>query len=105
MNKVSPNELKKMARVFEASIGLVAQAIPRAFRLIRSLNAAVFDSVMVGIAKRLEVQPPPDPRKILQAYENLLQNDQYRQACERATADEENVKTRRNAAIDAFAAT
>jgi hypothetical protein len=105
MNKATPGQLQEMRRVFESSIDLVEKSIPRAFRLIRALNAAVFDSVMVGIAKRIETQPAPDTARVNQAYHDLLQDIDYRQACERATADEENVKTRRNAAIKAFAAT
>ena len=81
------------------------KSIPRAFRLIRALNAAVFDSVMVGIAKRLAAPPPPDLESVKAAYDALLLDGNYKQACERATTDEENVKTRRNAAIAAFVAT
>lgn len=105
MNKAPSSELRKLELVFESSIELVASNIPRAFRLIRALNAAVFDSVMVGIAKRLDVMPPPNPLRIKAAYEALLSNDEYKRACERATADEKNVKTRCNIAIKTFSST
>jgi hypothetical protein len=105
MNKAPVTDLSKMELVFDSSIDLVAKSIPRAFRLIRALNAAVFDSVMVGIAKRLAVPPHPDPARIKAAYDDLLLNENYRQACERATANEENVRTRRDAAIKAFVST
>ena len=105
MNKASSIELDNLELVFTSCVQLIATSIPRAFRLIRALNAAVFDSVMVGIAKRLAISPPPEPARVKAAYDGLLSNTAYRQACERATADEESVRTRRNAAIDAFANT
>lgn len=103
MNKASPADLEKLDAAFQSSVVLVADSIPRPFRLVRALNAAVFDSVMVGVAKRLAVSPPPDPAQIKLAYDSLLLDPLYKQACERATADEENVKTRCRAAIAAFA--
>ena len=94
MNKATPAELKSLELVFESTIVLVANSIPRPFRLVRALNAAVFDSVMVGVARRLAASPYPDPARIKTAYNSLLLDPIYKQACERATADEENVKTR-----------
>jgi len=95
--------LIQLKEIFLASTEVVAESIPRAFRLVRALNAAVYDSAMVGIAKRLALGGPLDSQRILTAYENLLQNSDYRQACERATADEANVRKRRSLAISAFA--
>jgi hypothetical protein len=63
-----------------------------------------FDSVTVGIAKRITDDRPIDSVRVLAAYNDLLKNSDYRQACERATATEENVRTRLNAAITTFAA-
>ena len=72
MNKASPEQLQQMKHLFELSIELIEKSIPRPFRLIRALNAAAFDSVMVGIAKRLETQPTPDPVRVNQAYIHLI---------------------------------
>ena len=104
MNKAPAARLTDLQEVFVRSIDVVATSIPRAFRLVRALNAAVFDSVMVGIAKRITDNGPIDVVRVLAAYNDLLQNSDYRQACERATADEENVRTRLNVAITTFAA-
>jgi hypothetical protein len=93
-----------LQEIFVRSIDVVATNIPRAFRLVRALNAAVFDSVMVGIAKRVTDNRPLESARVLPAYDTLLGNADYRQACERATAREENVRTRLEAAIAAFAA-
>jgi Protein of unknown function DUF262 len=103
MNKLSEQDLIEIEKVFKSTIYVISQAIgTRAFRLIRALNAAVFDSVMVGLAKRISVDEVIDHSKILQAYDNLLENPAYRAACERSTADEENVRVRQTLAIQAF---
>jgi hypothetical protein len=104
MNKTPAARLTDLQEVFVRSIDVVATNIPRAFRLVRALNAAVFDSVMVGIAKRIADDRPVDSLRVLAAYNELLKNSDYRQSCERATATEENVRTRLNAAITTFAA-
>jgi hypothetical protein len=104
LNKAPAARLADLRDIFVRSIDVVATNIPRAFRLVRALNAAVFDSVTVGIAKRITDNRPIDGARILAAYKDLLSDSNYRQACERATATEDNVRTRLDAAIAAFAA-
>lgn len=104
MNKVPSEQLVALKETFIKSIEVVDTNIPKAFRLVRALNAAVFDSVMVGVAKRIAEGIPLHDQETRTAYNNLLANSSYRQACEQSTAREENVKTRRNLAIEAFAA-
>lgn len=103
MNKIPAVELTELREIFVRAIDVVATNIPRAFRLVRALNAAVFDSVTVGIAKRITDNRSLDGARVLTAYNTLLANANYRQACARATATEENVRTRLDAAIAAFA--
>jgi hypothetical protein len=104
MNKVPAEKLERLGATFLMTIKVVETAIgDRAFRLVRALNAAVFESVMVGIAKRLECGDAVDSTKVSVAYENLLQNGAYRQAVERSTANEDNVRTRLALATEAFA--
>lgn len=105
MNKAVDNELLELESIFKKTISAVSEIIGnRAFRLIRALNAAVFDSVMVGLAKRISQDEVIDRAATLQAYNSLLENQNYRAACERSTADEENVRVRRTLAIEAFGA-
>jgi hypothetical protein len=105
MNKATPAQLDEFKSIFIRSIDIVDRHIPRAFRLVRALNAAVFDSTMVGLATRIEDKSRPiDSTKVRPAYDKLLANPIYRLACERATADEENVKTRLRVAVEAFSA-
>ena len=102
MNKKSPAQLAELKTIFQTTIKLVNSNIPRAFRLVRALNAAVYDSVMVGIATRVADGKPIGGSALKSAYDKLLANSAFRQACERATADEETVKARCSLAIEFF---
>jgi hypothetical protein len=103
MNKTEPEELFRLEGVFLQTIELVDRALNgRAFRPVRSLNAAVYDSVMVGIATRLKKAAPPEPAAVAAAYDALLLQPEHKKGWERATADEESVKARMNAAVKAF---
>src|SRR3546814_18005336 len=66
----------------------------RPFRPANALNAAVFDSEMIGLAERLKENKEPDIKKIGEAYDTLLLRADYQNAYARATADEESVKSR-----------
>lgn len=104
MNKVPAADLARLSEVFLESIGLIDEAVNgRAFRPVRSLNAAVFDAVMVGVATRIQQGPKPTPEEVASDYDRLLANDNFKKGWVRATADEENVKTRMREAVDAFA--
>jgi hypothetical protein len=76
----------------------------RAFKPARVINAAVFDGVMVGIARRLARGPIADLAALRVAYEALLLNPEFIAVSQRATADEESVARRLHLATDAFAA-
>lgn len=73
-----------------------------AFRPIRAINAAVFDAVMVGLAKRLVVVPSTNLADIRAAYDRLLENAQFRTAYESSTSGEEQVRDRVKLATEAF---
>jgi hypothetical protein len=89
---------------FDATCQAVARGIgERAFRLTNAVNAALVDSVMVGVAKRLERGPLKDHAAMLAAYEGLLADTDFLSSIGRATADEERVKTRLDKAEAAFA--
>lgn len=75
-----------------------------AFRPSRALNAAVCESVMYGIAKRLNsTDNHPTPEQVAASYDALIGRPEYMRACERATADGETVKLRQSLALAAFA--
>lgn len=91
-------------RVFEETVEATHQHIgPRAFRLKNTVNAAVVDAVMTGVAARLALGPLMKPESLKTAYQSLLANNDFLNATGRATADEENVKTRLRLSKEAFA--
>ena len=101
----NPNEefLASCKAVFSKSIAIAHKAFDKsAFRPDRSINAAVFDSVMVGLGERLGSGEIHDLNKLRQAYDSLLANSDYQQRVSQSTADETNVTTRLEEAIKAF---
>lgn len=104
MNRKSTEDLQVLSKLFLDSIGLIDEAVNgRAFRPKRTLNAAVFDAVMVGVATRIQQGPPPTKEEIAEDYDRLLASESFSKAWVRATADEENVKVRMREAVNAFA--
>jgi hypothetical protein len=102
-NKASPEHLSGLAESFKKTIKLVHTSLDgRAFRPAKTLNAAVFDATMVGIATRLRKEPEPEAAAVAKAYDALLTQPDFKRSWERATADEESVKTRMDAAVKAF---
>ena len=91
--------------VFEKSIAALRAAKgDRVFRLERALNAAVFDATMAAVAERVEaVGDIEDTDTLAARYDDLLADESFRLVVERATADEESVRTRLAKAREAFA--
>lgn len=102
--ELSLDAVALMTATFTQAIDLILASIgARAFRPVRALNAAVFDSVMVGTAKRLRNGPVADTHLFREAYDGLLQNQDFLDACGRGTASGERVRTRIELATAAFA--
>lgn len=77
----------------------------RLFRPGTQINAAVFDAVMVGMAKRLQANAQaPAGWAVREAYEALLDDADFKSAYARATADEASVESRLRLATEAFTA-
>jgi hypothetical protein len=76
----------------------------KVFRPAKTLNAAVFDAVMTGVAHRLTQGPAiTDLEAFAAAYDELLGNEDFRNAVGKSTADEDTVQTRLSLARSAFA--
>lgn len=76
-----------------------------AFRLASSqVNAALLDSLLVGVAERLRAGPITDKEGARAAYESLIRDTDYLDAVQRSTADEERVALRLSQARSAFQA-
>ena len=91
-------------RLFQDTVSTAHRCVgSRVFRLERTLNAAVFDSVMVGLARRLAAGKAADDVKIAEAYHTLLADEVYVAAVSQSTSDETSVRTRIDRATQAFA--
>jgi hypothetical protein len=92
--------------IFEKTINLVYSSIgERAFRPRRGLHAAVFDAVMVALAKRLDENPVQDLVALKEAYDKLLDSEEFRQVSIESgqMTSTENVRKRIELATLAFA--
>jgi uncharacterized protein with ParB-like and HNH nuclease domain len=102
---IKPSEefLKEIEKVFKETIDIADRALgSKAFRVIRAINAAVFDSIMVGISRRLKQGQISDFDAIRKSYEELKQNSNYLKATSKGTSDEAAVALRLNLATKAF---
>lgn len=103
----NPDEefLQKAASIFSKTMASFRSSLDeRIFRPERALNAAVFDSMSVGLARRIESSPDlPEAASIKLAYEDLIRDSVYLESVSRSTADEQYVKVRMKKAVDRFA--
>jgi hypothetical protein len=89
--------------LFRGTTDLINAVIGRAaFRPVRSLNAAVAESMMVGLSRRLAEGDIEKPDGVTRAYERLIGNSEYIFATTSSTAAEESVELRLELATKAF---
>ena len=94
----------EMVRIFADTVMLLNETVgARAFRPVRAVNAAVVDSVMTGLARRIREGPILHSSQVADEYAQLMKNGTYRGAIEAGTSDEANVATRLELATKAFA--
>ena len=98
--------LRRSAAIFGNTMDVFGRAIDHGiFRPERALNAAVFDSMSVGLARRINAASSfPEVEATGVAYRELLEDAEYIQAVSQSTADEQSVRTRMRKAIERFAA-
>jgi len=102
--KLEKTEKKQITQAFVPTVAVINETLGRkAFRPERALNAAVCDSVMVGLARRLERKQLQKPKQFATAYTHLLGDKEYMSAIKTGTADEPNIKLRLKKATEAFA--
>jgi Protein of unknown function DUF262 len=94
----------KLRPLFHETCDVIHQSIgSRAFRLERVVNAAVLDSLMVGIARRLQRGGPIVSKdNLIEKYEQLIEDNEYLNAVVKSTADLANVQKRLKLAVHAF---
>ncbi len=96
--------LRKAEATFTRTIEKAFESLGAdAFRPIRSMNAAVFDSIAVGLARRLDKGAISDSSKLKKAFDKLSENDDYKKATSSATSGEASVETRLKLATESFA--
>jgi len=101
---LEPHYAAEMASLFEQTTAAIMQGVgDRAFRPRRSLNAAIADSIMVGVAQAW-AQGCLETDRMRNQYERLLENTEYQRVTETATTDEDTVQHRLGLARAAFSA-
>lgn len=100
---ITPDKKELMIELFSNTIKCVYNIIgENAFRLSKNINAAVYDSMMIGIANRLNDNRPFNQDQFKGRYNGLLDDLEYRRFVESNTSSEMSVKGRINMAIEAF---
>jgi Protein of unknown function DUF262 len=100
MKDLNEGELRKT--FYDASDAIASHIGNRAFRIGKQVNAALVDSLLQGVSTRQAKGKITDWNSFKIAYESLMKNPEFLSAITRATADEERVRARLKAAIDAF---
>ena len=97
--------LEETSTLFEQTISAFAEAKNKPFRLHegRVVNAAVFDSMTVGLARRINNRGVPRSSQIATVHDSLIADDHYLQAVVQRTSDEGSVEQRLKTATIAFA--
>ena len=93
-----------LGETFVRTIAAICNCLGRGvFKPRRQISAAVYDAVMVGVARRLERGPIENCEAVQKKYDALLKNKAFVDATETGTASEENVSQRIRLATEAFA--
>jgi Protein of unknown function DUF262 len=102
--ELSDEEQEKFTRVFEDAVHFIYSCLKnRAFKRPKGpLNAAIYDAVMFGVAKRLQRGPIVDCQAFKKKYVELLADDRFSDAVKNGTGDVTRVKTRIDLAVTAF---
>ena len=97
-------EKEVLESIFQSTIITILQSLgPRAFRLKNAINVAVMDSVMVGIANRIQTAGPiKDLNEVASRYATLIANEEFFGSIERSTTDERSVAVRLEATKEAM---
>jgi hypothetical protein len=94
--KLEKQSAKELSDIFDETTQTILAGLgPKAFRPRRAVNAAVVDSLMSGVAKRLLAKGKiKNVSEFRSRFIRLLKNPQYISAIETGTAQEANVRTR-----------
>jgi hypothetical protein len=94
---------QELGALFSDSIKTIHEALgDNAFRTGNRMNAAIYDSVMIGVARRLQDNPNPNLNLLEVKYNWLIIQEDYKGFIESGTSSESSVKGRINKSIEAF---
>ena len=97
----SEDELREIFKSTTASI--LGSLGKRAFRTRNAINVAIMDSVMVGVANRIQARGKiQDLEEFAVEYKKLIDDAAFSAAVERSTTDERSVRNRLTMAKQAF---
>ncbi len=96
--------LAKLEALFVNTISAIYGALgQRAFRPQSAINAAIYDAVMVAVARRLDRRAITQPGSLRAAYEGLLADELFLEVTSRSTSDNTAVSGRLERATKAIA--
>jgi hypothetical protein len=96
--------LNEASNMFIKTVDAFKDALGRrAFRPGQAINAAVFDSMTVGLARRIHGSGIPNPDQIVSAHADLLKDSDHMEAVSRSTGDKGFVFRRLDKATKRFA--
>lgn len=93
----------RIRETFTKTIDIIWNSIgKRAFRPLNSINAAVFDSIMLGVALRNKNDKPINTDALKIAYDSLLKDEDYLKLISQSTSDENTLKARMQKTVEVF---
>ena len=98
--------IRNTSKLFEETVTAFAQAKGRkSFRLTdgRVVNAAVFDSLSVGLAKRIATTGVLEDKFVREVHDQLINDNTYLKYVTQATSDDASVASRLKMTTNAFA--
>ncbi len=100
---LSKNSKDDLTKIFNGVVEYIFNNLgKKAFRTTRQINSAIFDAIMVGIAKRISKGVIKNNEDIVARYNSLLSDSNFMEACKTNTSDEKYVERRIKRAIEAF---
>lgn len=101
--KLTLHPKSSLENVFYLTISTIHKAIGKgAFKIVRGINTAVFDAIMVGIATRLKQGGVTNSQGLKKVYLELINNEEFAALTRGGTTDDATVKQRIKLSIEAF---
>jgi hypothetical protein len=100
---LSSESERQFIALFNNTIHIIYESLgERAFKPHRTLNAAVFDAVMVGVARRLEQGEIKNTEALREIYDELINDEEFKKLVSSNTGGEASVRGRNYIATRAF---